>query len=140
MLTTLDIADRLRVAVGRLARRLRQQSLGGLTPSQASLLATLDKHGAMSMSHLAELESISRPSATGIVGRLEQKGLVVRSPHPEDHRSALVDLTPDARSLMDQRRQLRTAYLAARLDELTRDEQTILLDAVLLLERIDQNT
>lgn len=138
MLTSLDLADRLRVAVGRLARRLRQQSLGGLTPSQASVLATLDKHGEMSMSRVAELESITRPSATGIVGRLEGKGLVARSPNPDDLRSALVALTPRARKLLDERRQLRTAYLANRLDELTADERDVLHQAVGILERINQ--
>lgn len=138
MLTNLDLADRLRVAIGRLARRLRQQSLGGLTPSQASILATLDKNGEMSMSSLAELESISRPSATGIVGRLEGKGLVTRSPNPDDLRSALVAISSDARILLDKRRQLRTAYLAARLDDLDEDERMALSRAVELLERINQ--
>jgi len=77
------LADRLRLAIGRLARRLRQHSVGGLTPSQRSVLATLDRHGPMTMSRLAEIETISAPSVTGIISRLAEKELVERRPNPK---------------------------------------------------------
>ena len=134
MLTTVSLADRLRVSIGRLARKLRQQSMGGLTPSQTSILFTLDRHGAMSMSQLAEWESISKPSATGIVGRLSDKGLVRRSPDPGDGRSSIVDITSAAGRLLEQRRRERTVYLARRMDALDECDREILEKAVVLLE------
>ena len=134
MLTTVSLAESLRVSIGRLARKLRQQSLGGLTPSQTSILFTLDRHGAMSMSQLAELESISKPSATGIVGRLFDKGLLHRSPDPGDGRSSIVDITSGASRLLEQRRRERTAYLANRIDALDEREREILERAVVILE------
>ncbi|MFZ0014950.1 MAG: MarR family transcriptional regulator [Acidimicrobiia bacterium] len=137
MLSNSLLAERLRVSVGRLARRLRQQSLGGLTPSQASVLATLDNHGSMSMSRIAEHEAISRPSATGIVGRLAEKGLVERSPDPGDLRSAIVAITPQGKALLRQRRRERTAYLARRIEELTDDDREILARAVDIFERLN---
>ena len=136
MLTSASLAERLRVAVGRLARRLRQQSLGGLTPSQSAILSSLDRRGPMSMSRLAKFEAISKPSATGIVSRLIDKGFVVRSDDPEDGRSAIVAITPAASALLEQRRQERTAFLARRIDALSDEEQLTLAKAAELLERI----
>ena len=134
MLTTASTADRLRVAVGRLARKLRQQSLGGLTPSQASVLSTLERHGPMAMSQVADHESISKPSATGIVGRLVAKGLVSRSPDGGDKRSFIVEISPSGRELIDLRRRERNAYLARRIDSLSETDHQALERAIELFE------
>lgn len=134
MLTTVMLADRLRVAVGRLARRLRQQSLGGLTPSQSSVLATLDRHGPMTMSKLAVHEAVAKPSATGIVGRLFDKGLVVREPDPEDGRSSIVAISPKGVEALHARRRERTAYLAGRIEGLDDADRAVLERAVTLFE------
>lgn len=136
MLTTASTADRLRVAVGRLARKLRQQSLGGLTPSQASVLSTLDRHGRMTMSQVAGHESISKPSATGIVGRLVEKGLVARSPDAADRRSFIVEISPAGRELIERRRRERTAYLARRIDSLSDEDHQALERAIELFENM----
>lgn len=136
MLTISSTADRLRVAVGRLARKLRQQSLGGLTPSQGSVLSTLDLHGAMTMSQVAEHEGISRPSATGIVGRLLDKGLVDRHVDVTDARSAIVSINPAGHELLERRRRERTAYLAKRIDGLDAEDRAVLERAVVLLEEM----
>lgn len=134
MLTTEVLAERFRVSVGRLARRLRQQSLGGLTPSQSSVLATLDRHGPMSMSRLAEHEAIAKPSATGIVGRLIERGLVDRKPDPADGRSSIVEVTPEGVDAIEERRRERTAYLARRIESLDEADREVLERAVVLLE------
>lgn len=134
MLTTALLAERFRVSVGRLARRLRQQSLGGLTPSQSSVLATLDRHGPMSMSRLADHEAIAKPSATGIVGRLIERGLVERKPDPADGRSSIVEITPEGIEAIEARRRERTAYLAAHFDALDAEDREVLERAVVLLE------
>lgn len=122
------------MSIGRLARRLRQQSLGGLTPSQTSVLATLDKHGQMSMSRLADHEGISKPSVTGIVGRLVDKGLVERQRDPEDGRSAIVVISEAGRQVLEERRRERTAYLARRIAALDDEDREILERAAHLLE------
>lgn len=136
MLTTSSLADRLRVTVGRLARRLRQQSLGGLTPSQASVTSTLDRHGPMTMSHLADHEGISKPSVTGIVGRLVDKGLVEKRDDPSDGRSSIVAVTSAGSRLLERRRRARTAYLAREIDALDAEERQVLERAVELMERM----
>jgi DNA-binding MarR family transcriptional regulator len=136
MLTNTSLADRLRVSVGRLARRLRQQSLGGLTPSQSSVLANLDRRGPMTMTQIAEQEGIAKPSATGIVGRLLDKGLVDRANDPSDRRSSVIAINRAGRELLDQRRQERTAFLTKRIEGLDREERDTLERAVKILERM----
>lgn len=139
MLTTASLAERLRVSVGRLARRLRQQSLGGLTPSQASILSTLDRHGPMTMSRLADHEGIAKPSATGIVGRLIDKGLVEKRTDPADRRSAIAAISVSGSQLLEQRRRERTAYLTRRIDDLSEEDRAALERAVELLERLNED-
>ena len=128
----------LRLSVGRLARRLRQESLGELTPSQRSALASLDREGPLRMSDLANIERVSPPSLTGIVSRLEQRGLVVREVNPDDARSTVVSITTDARQLLAAIRAKRTAFLAERLANLSEEEVSTLNQAVALLERITE--
>ncbi|MEX0796001.1 MAG: MarR family transcriptional regulator [Acidimicrobiia bacterium] len=136
MLTSSALAERLRVAAGRLARRLRQQTLGDLTPSQSSVLATLDRRGPMSMGRLAEIEVISRPSTTGIVSRLVDRGLVVRADNPEDGRSAIVAISSEGSKLLQHRRRERDAFLARAVESLSDDERLVLARAAELIERI----
>ncbi|MFZ0493135.1 MAG: MarR family transcriptional regulator [Acidimicrobiia bacterium] len=129
----------LRLSVGRLARRLRQESPGDLTPSQRSALATLDREGALRMSDLAAIERVSPPSMTGIVGRLEERGLVTREANPNDARSTVVSITQRALDLLVAIRALRTAFLTTRLSTMTDDELLTLTRAIDLLNRITED-
>ncbi|HLT97383.1 MAG TPA: MarR family transcriptional regulator [Acidimicrobiia bacterium] len=132
------LADRLRLAIGRLARRLRQHSVGGLTPSQRSVLATLDRHGPMTMSRLAEIETISAPSVTGIISRLAEKELVERRPNPEDGRSAIVALTAAGREMLEAGRRERTAYLLEHITRLSEEDRRIVAQAIEILDRLQE--
>ena len=71
-----DLAPRLRAAVTRLNRRLRTSSLGGISPAQASALATIEKLGAPALNELAAAEQVRPPSMTRLVDALERDGLV----------------------------------------------------------------
>jgi DNA-binding MarR family transcriptional regulator len=130
------VADDLRLALGRLGRRLRQQSLGDMTPSQRSVLTSLDRYGPTRMGELARIENISPPSLSGIVGRLEDRGLVMRSDDPDDARSTLVEVTPEATAALARARRERTAFLVRGLATLTDDERELLARAVPLLDRL----
>src|SRR5215211_1372022 len=95
-----ELAPRLRWAITRTARRLRQQAGTDLGPSQTAALATVERHGPLTPSELAEVERIQRPTATRIVARLEEAGLVERVADPADKRSFTVSVTRDGRDLM----------------------------------------
>lgn len=130
------LAEKVRLSVGRFARRLRQQSTGGLTLSQRSALATLGREGAMNMARLAEIEGISRPSATGIAGRLVDRGLLERWTDPEDGRGVMVGITDEGSRVLEQARRERTAVLARDLETLSDDERRRLEEALEILDRL----
>jgi len=125
-----ELAADLRLAVGRLSRRLRQHAVGGLSPSQVSAMASLDCHGPVPIGRLSRLEGVSAPTMTRIVDRLEQQSLVTRRIDPADGRSAVVDLTPDGTSALARLRHERTAFLAERLTRLGTDEIAALTAAL----------
>jgi DNA-binding MarR family transcriptional regulator len=131
-----DLAVRLRLVIARTARRLRQQAGEELSPSQATALATIDRHGPLTPSELAVRERIQRPTATRLIARLEETGFVDRTPDPLDRRSCVVSLTPAGDELLDRVRTRKDAYLARRLRDLDADERATLDRAAAILERV----
>ncbi len=131
-----ELAARLRLAITRTARRLRQEGSEGYSPSQVAALTTLERHGPLSPSELAEREQIKRPTATKVIARLADAGLAERTANPDDRRCALVSLTPDGTALLRRVRERKTAYLASRLHELDADDAHALERAADVLERL----
>src|SRR3954471_15277698 len=95
---TLDLAVRLRLAITRTSRRLRQEAGTGLSPSLTAALATVDVHGPLTPSELAKRERVQRPTATRLVARLEELGVLQRAADPQDRRSSLLSVTPARRA------------------------------------------
>jgi DNA-binding MarR family transcriptional regulator len=133
---TTSVAAHLRVVVTRTARRLRQEAGSDLSPSQAAALATIERHGPLTPSEVARCERIQRPTATRVLGRLEEAGLIERAADPADGRSWLVSATPAGRSLLDDLRTRKDAFLAQRLDALEPGEVATLERAAEILERV----
>jgi DNA-binding MarR family transcriptional regulator len=131
-----ELAARLRLAITRTARRLRQEAGTGLTPSQAAALATIERHGPLTPSELAAIERVQRPTATRIVARLEQEGLLDRAADPDDGRSSIVSMTPRGRALIARLRTRKNAYLAKRLRTLDDHDVATLAHAAEILERL----
>ncbi|MEZ5114790.1 MAG: MarR family transcriptional regulator [Candidatus Nanopelagicales bacterium] len=129
-------ADRLRVVVGRLARGLRTTAGGGITPTQLSALATVDRHGPLRLSALAEIEAVNPTMLSRLVARLEEDGLLRRTPDPDDGRAALVAVTADGRRALGRLRARRSAYLRDRLTDLTERDVESVLTALDALERL----
>src|SRR5436190_392191 len=129
-----ELAPRLRLAVTRMARRLRQEAGVDLGPSQVAALATIERHGPLSPSELAEIERIKRPTATRIVRHLEEGGLVERVKDPADGRASILSVTGAGRRLLKRLRERKTAYLAKRLGRLDAEERRTLERAAELLE------
>jgi DNA-binding MarR family transcriptional regulator len=129
-----QLAPRLRWAITRMARRLRQEAGTDLGPSQVAALATVERHGPLSPSELAEFERIKRPTATRIVRHLEDGGLIERVNHPADGRSSILTVTADGRALLKRLRERKTAYLAKRLGAMEAEDRRTLERAAELLE------
>lgn len=134
-----DLAARLRMGIVRTARRLRQEAAGEgteLTPTAASALATVERHGPLTPSELARIERIKRPTATRILRVLEETGLVDRAPDPADRRSALVSVNAAGRERLRRLRRRKNAFLARRMRDLAAADIATLDRAAMLLEQI----
>ena len=136
IIATPDLAVRLRLAITRTSRRLRQEAGTGLSPTLTAALATIDRHGPLTPSALAARERVQRPTATRLVARLEELGVVQRAGAPADRRSSLLSVTPEGRALLEEMRGRKTAYLAHRIEKLEPEERAALDRAAAILERL----
>lgn len=134
--TEAELAARLRLAVTRLNRRIRQQVAGGLTPSQVSALASVERLGTPTLGELAASEQVQPPSMTRLVDGLEALGLVSRVGDAGDRRLARVALSAEGRRTLQRNRSLRNAFLVRRLLRLSAEDRHLLDDVVGLLERL----
>jgi DNA-binding MarR family transcriptional regulator len=140
--TEIPLAERaahLRTAIVRTARRLRQEAAAettGLTPTSVAALATIERHGPLTPSEIAEIERVKRPTITRTLGCLEREGLIDRAPDPQDGRSALVGVNAAGRERLRRLRGRKNAYLARRMRELTPEEVDTLERAAAILERM----
>ncbi len=131
-----EVAGHLRLVVSRTARRLRQEAGADLSPSQISALAAIDRHGPLTPSELAGHERVQRPTATRVLGRLEELGLIHRAPDPTDRRSSLISVSTGGRALLRRQRSRKDQFLARRLAALTPEEVATLDRASAILERL----
>jgi DNA-binding MarR family transcriptional regulator len=136
----LEVANRLRPALLRLARELRRESHAlGVTGGQVSLLFQIQRNRGIGVRDLAALERISAASMSAHVDRLERAGLVQRTPDANDRRRQGLSLTAEAERVLRSVKSRRTAWLAARLEQLSPSELAALDAAVEpLLELIEE--
>ena len=133
---TAELAGRLRLAVTRLARQLRQTSDSDLSPTQSAVLATLANHGPVTLGELAELERVASPTITKVTGILQERGLVEKVPDPADRRFVRVELTAEGEALVERSRARKTAWLARQLQGLPPEELERLAAAADVLEHL----
>ena len=137
------LATSLRISVSRLARRMRAERVAqGLQPelsdSQLASLAALEK-APMTPGELADHEKVQPPSITRVIASLEERGLIQRMPHPSDRRQVVLTVTDQGRDFVRQVRDLREAWLALRLTDLTAAERAVLREALPILEKLSQS-
>ncbi|GIE89365.1 DNA-binding transcriptional regulator, MarR family [Actinoplanes regularis] len=135
--TAESLAKTLREAIIRFSRRIRQaRPVGELTFSQLSALTSLQLHGALTPRELADLERVQPPTMTKIVGKLEDRGLVARTPHPTDGRQVILAATDEGRAVYARNEQVRNEWLAVQLDRLTPEERDTLARAAEIMLRV----
>jgi DNA-binding MarR family transcriptional regulator len=134
-----DSAAKLRMAIVRTARALRQEAAAeasGLTPTSTAALATIERYGPLTPSELAEIERVKRPTMTRTLGCLEREGLIERTPDPTDGRSFLVSVNGAGRERLRRLRGRKNAYLARRMRDLPAEEVETLERAAEILDRM----
>ena len=117
----LAVANQLRPVLLRLHRYLRSEAHElGVTSTQASLLAAIQRSPGIGLGELAAQEHMSAPTLVCHIDKLEAAGLVerVRS-NPNDRRRVDLSVTTSGSQVLQTLRERRTAWLAARLETLT---------------------
>jgi DNA-binding MarR family transcriptional regulator len=133
--TDVQLATRLRLAVGRLHRRVRLAS-NDVPPLQLSTLVSIEEHGPLRLGELAAREAVTAPTMTRVLAGLDERGLIVRTPDPGDARSVRVSLSEQGRTVLEDVRSRRTALLDARLARLTDQQRAALVAALPALEAL----
>jgi DNA-binding MarR family transcriptional regulator len=131
----IDVA-RLRVAIARLSRWLRRHELAGLTPTQLSALATVDRIGPLRLGDLAAAEGIAPSTLTRLVTVLEERGYVERTPVPGDARASTLTIAPPGHAALERIREQSTILLAGRLRTLTDEQRAAVAAALPALEQL----
>ncbi len=112
-----ELAPQVQEAFSRLARRLRALDLpSGLTNERLSTLATVAAHEPISLSALAETETVSLPTMSRMVATLEVEGLVKRREHKSDGRGVVVSTTAKGRRAYQRATQQSLSHLKGTLN------------------------
>lgn len=131
------LAIDLRTAVMRTSRRLRVEATGdAITPGQYTVLALLNGNGPSTLRDLAKSEHVQAPSMTRIVNALADQGFVTRSADPDDGRQVRVDITDAGRTVLEEARSQRTAWLAQRVAGLSEEDRVILSRAARIMQEM----
>jgi len=110
----------------------------GLTAAQFDVLATLGHTEGMTMNILAEKTLVTKGTLTGIVDRLEVKGLVQRFVPPEDRRCFTIRLTEAGERLFQATFPVHIAYLKGFFDQLSPSEQQAIQGSLARLAEVLQ--
>jgi DNA-binding MarR family transcriptional regulator len=132
------LADELRPALLRTARRLRLEALkAGVSALDAQLLTVIGKQPGIGASELAEREQMTRPSMSSHLKRLEAAGWIVRDKAASaDRRRVGITLTAAGGEALDAIRRRRNDWLAARLKDLPSEARAALTLAAGPLRRL----
>lgn len=115
-------------------------SARGLSIPQLLCLQHLKEFGPLTSGALATAMTLSPPTITGILDRLELRGMIYRERRPEDKRRVLVALTPAGRKLADAAPSSLEKQLGRALASLSKDERATIHDAVSQLEKMIDNS
>jgi DNA-binding MarR family transcriptional regulator len=132
------LAGELRALLGKLSRRLREQSNpGDFTWSQKSVVLRLEREGPATVTTLARAEGVRPQSMGATVSTLEQAGLVTGSPDPADGRQTILTLTAKCREWIRASRAAKEDWLFRAIQaKLAPEEQQELANALPLLNRL----
>lgn len=132
-------ANRLRIALGRIARTVDRQVTGdGMTRSQLTVLGTVARHKAIGIGELAELEGVNPTMLSRVIAKLEADGLLRRAQGANDRRAVDVVITAPGSRLHARLRRQRTELFAERLAQLPEPQLATLVAAIPALETLGE--
>jgi len=94
------------------------------------LMAKIHAHGSIAMTRVAELIGSGLPTATGLISRMEERGLVRREHDTKDRRVVLVSLTKSGAADIAALNQARRRRLSGAINQLPARDQESLLNGI----------
>lgn len=136
-LTTLSDGASLRMAIFRLARRLRaHRAVDAMSDAQFAVLGALHKHGPFTIGQLAARERVAAPSMTRTVNGLEESGYLTRTADAADGRKVVITLTATGDRTVTETLRKRDAWLEDALSDLDQDEHDVLIKAAAIMRKL----
>lgn len=139
MTTTVDAdaLSQLSASLRRISRRIdRQVSVGGLTSTEVSVLASVTRRGPLGVGELAAHEGINPTMLSRVIGKLEAAGLVRRQSSIADRRAIEVVVTRKGARMRERLLAERSRLLAERLAGLPPGMATMILNAAPALDAL----
>ena len=121
-----------------LAHQRQQLARLDLTPLQVEVLQALKGQRGLRQAELARRTGTDRSSMAELAARLEERGLIRRTPHPKDRRALLLFLTPKGRRLLGRAAPLLAAAEAELLAALTERQREHLLHLLHRLTSLEE--
>ncbi|MFF0456946.1 MarR family winged helix-turn-helix transcriptional regulator [Nocardia africana] len=132
------IAEELQSVVGALVRRMRSASPARrISLSQLSILKRLDREGPATVADLARADKVRHQTVAVAVSALEGRGLLMRTPDPDDQRRKRLHITDAGLDLLSERREAGYGHLAELIaTRLTPAEQRQLAATLPILSKL----
>jgi DNA-binding MarR family transcriptional regulator len=132
-----DIAASLYLSLNKLSQRLRNVGLPrGFTPERLRTLATIQAHGPISVTGLAEKERVRPATVSRMIATLESEGLIRRREVKHDKRSVLISTTPKGRQMYQRANQEYLKRISAAISSLDSEEVDLVRSLAALLEQL----
>lgn len=131
------ITDELYVMIGSLrCAGTGRMVKAGISMTHLHILWVLEHHGDLTMSRLADLLDVSLSNATGLVDRMEERGLVERVRVPDDRRVVLVRASADGARIRDEIEALKHDRIRSILGRLPAERLERVLGAITDLREV----
>jgi len=131
--------DELKHAIGLLVRRVRAAAPSEhheLSWTQKSVIARLEKEGAMTSADLARAEGVKPQSMGTAIAHLEELGLIEKKPHAVDGRQLNIKITSKGMALRKSGKDASRAWLGEAIAQLSKKEQTLLFEASEIVKKL----
>lgn len=100
----------------------------GITVQQWAVIQQIYQRKQVTATELVQLLDMDKPTASGIVQRLEKKGLLAKSNNPSDKRSFLLSLTATGKEILKESQNISDSIVEKHISVLSIQEQEVLND------------
>jgi DNA-binding MarR family transcriptional regulator len=108
----------------------------GLTGPQVMVMAAIVSEGPMTLTALSRQLGMSHSTASGIVGRLQARGFLTRTPDASDRRRTLITVTEIVNDYVRELAEGPSGRLAAALENATADQRRAIKEGLIALREL----